>query len=342
MSADLAAGPRRRGRGARMRALVLVAMLALAAAFVSACGDDGSSGDAKAGGGGGASKDKGALALTLPTLKVPLLQQVANDLKPLIEREGYELLTDDPDLKIANETRDWDAWIARGDVKVIMGFPLDIKGIVPVTRRAVAAGITVLGYSDNWEGTRAALVTDAVADGETLGRDAGDWIREHYGDKPVRVAVLATKQSPLEQQRGEGIQRGLLESAPNVQIDVLASTLRPAAYTAAKQQLVAHSDTKVWVSITVDAVLGARKALLDSGVKADDPGVYMGTIDATPEAIALLQKPADILRTAYYFPAQKIAETVAGLMLGAARGGPLEDAKLVPDRVTAENAAQYE
>lgn len=308
------------------RAVTAVCLAAVVAVVALGCG----------------SSQKGAIALSLPTLKTPLLQQVATDTRALVERQGYTFLADDPDNKLVNEARDWDAWIARGDVKVIMGFPLDVKGIIPVTQRARDAGITVLGYSDDWPGTSAALVSDALGDGEKLGRDAGAWIRLHYGSKRVRVAVLATQGSPLERQRDDGVQRGVKQVAPNAHIDVLpAALLREPAYTDAREEFVAHPDTKVWLSISVDGILGARKALLDSGVRPTDPSIFMGTIDADPEALGVLRNRGDILRVAYYFPASKIAAAISGLMLRAARHLQLADVKLVPDRVTAANAKQY-
>ncbi len=45
----------------------------------------------------------------------------------------------DPQFKVEQQVQDWKAWIAQGEVKAIMGWPINADAMVPVTQQAADA-----------------------------------------------------------------------------------------------------------------------------------------------------------------------------------------------------------
>jgi ribose transport system substrate-binding protein len=317
-----------------LAALVAAAGLALTTA---ACGgsDEGGSGS---GGGGG---DKGAVAMSFGGSSLELWNDEIKLMKPEIEKAGYELLTHDPQFKVEKQAKDWDAWIGRGDVKAIMGWPIQVDALKPVTKRAQDAGIPVLGYAVKWEGTDAALLTKPESDGQRLANDAVKWIKEEYGSKPVEVAVMADKSNDLSRLRVEGLVNGVKQGAPNAKVYEVAAFTRDEGLNAAKQHLTAHPDTTVWLSFTDDNMKGVYKALMDQGVKPDDPKYFLAGMDVTNETLDLIAKPNSIYRMAYAFTSRELAKANVQLLLAAAEGKPVKDILIDARLVTPDNVKDF-
>ena len=167
--------------------------------------------------------------------------------------------------------QDWEAWIGRGDVKAIMGWPIQVDALLPVTKKANDAGIPVMGYAVAWDGTKANLLTRPEEDGKRLAGDAVKSINTAYPDGKVEVAVLSDRQNDLTRLRVEGLVKGVEEALPDATVTEVAALTRDDGYTAAKQHLTAHPDTTVWLSYSDDNMKGVYQALKDTGVKLDDP-----------------------------------------------------------------------
>jgi ABC-type sugar transport system substrate-binding protein len=305
---------------------------------LSACGGSGG-GDSGSGGG-----SKGALAMSFGGLEPVLWDETIKTMKPEIEKAGYEFLVDDPQFKVEKQVADWEAWIAQGDVKAIDGYPVQVDAIVPVTQRANEAGISVLGYTQNWEGTKAALLTDPVKDGETLGRATGEWIAEHYGtSKPVDVGMLTEKAAEIGIGRVEGEIKGLNATAPNAVIHEVPTPgfARSAGYDGAESLLQAHPDTKVWISQADESLLGAYRAVLASGVSKTDPNYFFGSLDITPESLAVMKIPNSIWRVGYIFPPSELAEINSRLLIESAEGKKVHDLVATPTKITPQNWDQF-
>ena len=101
--------------------------------------------------------------------------------------------------------QDWEAWIADGSVKAIMGWPINAAAMIPVTKKAHEANVAVLGYAVAWKGVSASLLTDPEKDGEHMAAYAVDWINKNYGEKSVSVAILSDQQNDLTRLRVEGL-----------------------------------------------------------------------------------------------------------------------------------------
>lgn len=288
------------------------------------------------------SSEKGALAMGFAGMDITIWNDQLKFMEPIIEDAGYEFLSSDPQWDVQKQVSDWDAWIQRGDVKAIMGFPVQSDAMVPVTQRAIDAGMTVLGYATTWKGTAAGTIIDSYEDGRLVGAAAAEWITENKaGEAVVPVAVVADKTSDLGKGRTEGIIDALTEGAKNAKVYELPGISREEGNSVAKSQLVAEPNTQVWLGTSNDNAAGAYQALLDSGVAKDAAGYYVGATDATNETLDLIKIPNSIWRGGFILPAQVLAESNAQLLIAAAEGKELVDNVITSTRVTAENADEF-
>jgi ABC-type sugar transport system substrate-binding protein len=316
---------------------VIVALVAAATvgAGVAACGDD------EGGGAAGASTSKGAVAMSFGGSTIALWNDEINLMRPMIEKAGYKFLVDDPQFKVQKQVQDWQAWIAQGEVKAIMGWPIQVDALIPVTKQATAANIPVLGYAVAWDGVKASLLTKPEEDGGRMADEAVAWIKKTYGDKPVEVAVLSDEANDLTRLRVDGIYNGVKAGAPNAQVVKVPALTLEDGYNAAKRQLTAHPDTKVWLSYSNDNLKGVYKALMDAHVKKDDPNYLLAGMDVTNQDLNLIQVPNSIYRLAFAFRSTVLAKVNADLLIKAASGQPVKDVYVSFEKVTADNAKQF-
>jgi ribose transport system substrate-binding protein len=316
---------------------VIVALVAAATVgtCVAACGDD------EGGGAAGATGSKGAVAMSFGGSTIALWNDEINLMRPMIEKAGYKFLVDDPQFKVQKQVQDWQAWIAQGEVKAIMGWPIQVDALIPVTKQATAAKIPVLGYAVAWDGVKASLLTKPEEDGGRMADEAVAWIKKTYGDKPVEVAVLSDEANDLTRLRVEGIYNGVKAGAPNAKVSKVPALTLEDGYNAAKRQLTAHPDTKVWLSYSNDNLKGVYKALMDAHVKKDDPNYLLAGMDVTNQDLNLIQIPDSIYRLAFAFRSTVLAKVNADMLIKAASGQPVKDVYVSFEKVTADNAKQF-
>ncbi|MFS0732200.1 substrate-binding domain-containing protein [Microbacterium sp. 1P10UB] len=284
------------------------------------------------------SSDKGAVALSFGGLDIQVWNTLLDKVGTSVEAAGYEFLSDDPQWDLQTQISDWESWIARGDVKAIMGYPVQSDSMVTVTQQAQQAGVQVLGYASAWEGTSAAVLIDNRNDGIHLGESMGEWVNDKYGkDAEVPVALLGYWDTDLGRERSEGIVEGLKNVGANVSITEHSVISLDDGYKAAQNQLAAKPDTKIWLSMGNDPALGAYQALLDSGVNPQDPDVTLGSIDATDEILDIVKDPQSFWRILYSPNLQDIADAMSALLIASAGGTELSDTTLASERVTADN-----
>lgn len=286
--------------------------------------------------------EKGALAMSFAGLDIAIWNDMLAIMEPQVVEAGYEFVTHDPQWDVQTQVNDWQNWIQRGDVKVIMGYPAQSDSMVPVTEEAQAAGIPVLGYASQWQGTSHSLLLDNYEDGRTLGLATGAWIVEKYGtDEAQPVAFLAYYDTDLGRERSEGILAGLEESGANDDITTHSVIGLTDGYDAAQAQLQAAPDTKIFVAIAGDPPLGAYQYVIDSGVSPDDPDYLFAALDATNEIIDVFLLENSIWRIQYVLPAKSLADAMVQMMLAAAEGTLSADTTVLSSEVTLDNADSF-
>ena len=316
----------------RKNTLMTAALAAALAIALTAC-SGGTSGGESSG-----EESKGAIAFSFPTQDVNIWKQQLDLLQPRIEEAGYTFLTDNPNFDLQTQVNDWTTWVQRGDVKAIMGFPVQADSMVPVTAQATQAGIPVLGYAGEWEGVTAQLILDTVDAGSKVGAAAGEWINENAAGEQVRVAILADTTADLGRSQKEGIEKGLAESGANIVIDDLEASSRDDGYKAAQTQLVAHPDTTIWLGIGADMVLGARQAVIDSGVAADDPAYYVSATDGNDEVYELIASGTDMWRKSFVWTPESLVDAEFDMLIAAAEGEKVDDVTIGVTEVNTDNA----
>ncbi len=323
----------------RLLAAAGAATLALALGACSAQGDPGTTGGTDAPAAGGDSK--GAIAWSFPSQDVQVWADQLTFMRPIIEDAGYEFLTHDPGFDAQKQINDWEAWIARGDVKAMGGFPLDANLVGGVTAAAQSAGIPLIGYIIEWDGVAASTLTPAYDGGVDLGKAAGEWVVETYGTENVGVAILGEFGNPYGQEQARGFRDGLAATKANVTISELQTLDRNDGHTNMSNQLIADPNTRVVLSHGGDMGLGARQAIIDSGVSATDPNWFVGTTDVTDEILDLIAQGDDIWRTAFVSSAADLASTNAKLLIDAAEGRAVETTVVAAKQVTKDNVEQF-
>ncbi|WP_430867256.1 sugar ABC transporter substrate-binding protein [Demequina aurantiaca] len=314
---------------------------AVAALALAACSSSSESADPIA---SSASSDepKGAIAMGFATSEIQIWNDQLEIMRPIIEDAGYEFLTDDPQFDINRQVASWQAWVNRGDVKAIMGYPVSTDSVVPVTEVATEAGVPVLGYLLTWDGVAAATIVDSYEGGYDLGVSAAEETAETAGaDATITVATFGGRDTEFGALAMDGLAEGFVSVMPNAVITELSTITREDGYNFTKSQLTADPDTHVWLGASNDTMLGAYQALLDSGVAVDDPDYYVASRDATNEVLDLIKIPDSIYRTSIVVPAQALAEANAKLLIDAAEGVAVTDITVPSVFVTAENADEF-
>lgn len=325
-------------RSIRLTAAVILASSLALTGCTSLAPTAGPAPDASA----GDSSEKGAVALSFAGLDIQVWNTLLEKIGPQVQDAGYEFLSDDPQWDLQTQISDWESWIARGDVKAIMGYPVQSDSMVTVTQQAQQAGVQVLGYASQWDGTSAAVLIDNRTDGINLGEAMGEWITDKYGtDAAVPVALLGYWDTDLGRERSEGIEEGLKNVAPNVSLTEHSVISLDDGYKAAQNQLAAVPDTKVWVSMGPDPATGAYQALLDSGVDPADPDVALGSIDATDEILDTFKQEGSFWRVLYSPRLDDLADAMAALLIASASGSELQTSTLSSERVTEDNADSF-
>lgn len=311
---------------------------AAAALLLSSCAaGDAAGSDA---GSGAPADSKGAVAMSFAGLDIPIWVDQLAIMEPIINEAGYEFLSDDPAWDIQTQVNDWENWIQRGDVKAIMGYPVQSDSMVAVTEKSQAAGIPVLGYASAWEGTSAGVLLNNYEDGVRLGEEAGAWIEENTeGTQPV--ALLGYWETDLGRERSEGIVAGLENSGADVSINEISVINLDDGYAAAQSQLAAQPDTKIWLGMASEPLQGAYQYLTDQGVAEDDPSMLLGALDATDEILDIVSIEDSIWRLSYILPAKVLAEANANLLIAAAEGEEPEDVTIDSIQVTPDNYADF-
>ena len=311
------------------------ALVAAAAIALTGCSDGGSAQ------GGSSGESKGAVAMSFAGLDI----QIWNDMLPFMETivtdAGYELVTDDPKWNAQTQVSDWESWLVRGDIKAIMGYPVQSDAMVAVTAQASDSGIPVLGYGSSWDGVAAAVTLDHEADGKRAGEQAAAWISKQYGDSAVDVAFLGWPDTDLGRLRGAGMLDALKAADLNLNITEHKTLSLDDGYAAVQNQLNAVPNTKVWLAIANDPALGAYQALTDSGVSPTDDSMLLLNLDATDAELDIIKQPDSFWRYAYIAPARQLAEANAQLLIDAAEGKPVKNQTVEVTEVTSANAEDF-
>lgn len=313
---------------------ILAAGVAIAALSLTAC----TTADA---GTGEAPESKGAVAMGFAGADITIWNDQLEIMRPIVEAAGYEFLTDDPQWDVNRQVSSWQAWINRGDVKAIAGYPVTPDAMVPVTQQAEAAGIPVFGYLVGWEGTSGTTVVDSYDGGFELAANAATELQAAGADDDLTVVIVGSRDSDFSADAMDGLTEGFTSVMPDASIVEQTAITREDGYNITKAQMTADPESHVWLGASNDTILGVYQALIEEGVAEDDPDFYLASRDATNETLDLIKIENSIYRTSLVVPAQALAEANAKLLIDGAEGKETSDIVVPGVLVTAEDADEY-
>lgn len=209
---------------------------------------------------------------------------------------GYELIVTDPNNDVAQQVADIENFISM-DVDAIIVCAIDPNAVDSALVEAQEKGIKIIAQSIEIKNCDVFVATDEYEIGYTVGAGAGQWIAEKYGeDAVVQCALLCMDANTSTVERGNGMNDGILEYAPNAEI-----VARQDANTAALGQSVgdsllqAYPDLQVMVCMNDATALGALSAVQAAG--KDNEDFYIVGLDNTDEARAAIAQNSALRAT---------------------------------------------
>jgi ribose transport system substrate-binding protein len=274
------------------------------------------------------------IGLMVQDLSNPFFQSMAGGVQAAAEQLGATVNVQDGRQDLGAQNEQIDAFIQQ-QIDVLLINAVDSEGIAPAVERAKDAGIRVVAVDVAARGAEAMVTLDNTAAGEI----ACTYLADQIGGAGEILLINGTPISSV-QDRVTGCKRAL-EQYPQISIvaEQSGDNGRAEALTIATDMLTAHPDVKGVFGINDPTALGATLAAQQAGI---DNLVIVG-VDASPEAVAELQKPVSMFRgTAAQDPNTQgaIALEMAGKLF---TGEPLDQTSvLVPtEMITRDNLPQY-
>lgn len=311
---------------------ILAAGVIAAALGLTACSTAGTS---------DATESKGAVAMGFAGADITIWNDQLELMRPIIEDAGYEFLTDDPQWDVNRQVSSWQAWINRGDVKAIAGYPVTPDAMIPVTQQAEAAGVPVFGYLVDWEGTSGTTVVDSYDGGFELASNAATELKADGAADDLTVVIVGSRDSDFGAEAMDGLTEGFTSVLPDASIVEQTAITREDGYNITKAQMTADPESHVWLGASNDTILGVYQALIEEGIAEDDPEFYLASRDATDETLDLISIEGSIYRTSLVVPAKALAEANAKLLIDGAEGEETSDIVVPGVLVTADDADEY-
>ena len=228
------------------------------------------------------------IGLSVYDLANPYFVSVANGAQARCDELGIELIIDDPKSDAAAQVTALDNFITM-EVDAIIVCPLDTAACESVVQEAKEKGIAIISQSSCTETHDVWVSADEYNMGYVCGEGAADWILENYGEEAdFTVAVLGWDQISTQIARGDGMEAAISEKCPNVNIVRQDANTTAQGQSVADSLLQAYPDLQAVVCINDATGIGVYSAVQAAGKDNDD--FYIGSIDATDEAIAQIQK----------------------------------------------------
>ncbi len=171
-------------------------------------------------------------------------------------------------------------------VNAIAIAPVDSKGIAPVIKKAMDAGIAVVAVDTGIDGTP---ITSYVAtDNVKAAMVQGDWAASQVADGDTVIYVTGDQGQSTGQERKKGFEDGLNAKRKNVKVVVVATTWdQTMAQNGVEAALKANPKAKLVACAWDGGALGAMAALKAAGKKAGD--VKIAGFDGSPGGLDMMK-----------------------------------------------------
>jgi ribose transport system substrate-binding protein len=306
------------------RGLALAAAAPLILAGLSSCASDGS------GGGGGGDGTK--MGVTVSNSTNPFFVKESDTAKATGEKMGFQVLSQEAGEDVATQSNQIDQFVT-SRVDFIVIDPVDSDGVGPAVKRAVAAGIPVVGIDSQTSNADVSVTTNNTQAGKVSCTSLAKQLKGKG-----KVAILDGTPISAVQDRVTGCE-AVLAKYPGIEVVAKqrGDNSRDKALPVATDILTANPDIDGVFAINDPTAAGVELAAKQKGLK-----IIITSVDGAKAAVDSIQGGGMITATAAQDPA---ALAKKGVELGA----QLAEKKKVSEKlielptelVDASNASEY-
>jgi ribose transport system substrate-binding protein len=225
------------------------------------CGDDD---EAEGSGGGG-----GRIAFAQPDTSSAIYPLLLHGAQEEAKKRGYEVVESHANSELSKQVDEMNTWVAQ-QVEGIIVLPLDNNAMGPIVKKANAADVKILSYSDKaLPNTDGWVIFNNLQGAALVGKNAGEWVNKTLDGK-AKVALLTHEVQQTGRERIGGAVKELQKVAPGVEIvarheGVLAAQTLPVV----QSMLQANPDLNVILCIADDGCVGAERAFMQTDPSKD-------------------------------------------------------------------------
>lgn len=227
--------------------------------------------------------EKAKIGFLAPTLQTEFFISIDNGLKKECSDRGWDYVAVSFDNDSATAVTSIENMVT-GKCDVIIAMVSD-ESCDDALRKAQEAGVKIIECGVQTEVFDVCLNTDQYVIGKQIGTMAGNWIKESMDGKG-KVVIYTTFQNTDMQKRGNGIQDGLKEAAPDAEIlevvdigkDVVGS-----GTTTTETMLQKYPDLNCIAAYGDAAAVESSEAAKAAGKSGDSFGIF--SCDGTEQAI---------------------------------------------------------
>lgn len=235
------------------------------------------------------------IGISMKTLDAPYFAAQEVSAKKHAEELGCEVISADAQNDLNKQIADVEDMVAQGIGALIVN-PRDSKGMVSAVNAATAAGVKVF-VIDSTLDSAANFVTLVQSSNTQNGQLVGQWLADHTKGKDLKIALLSgDKGNEVGQERRLGVLAGLVEgqlrNEGRVRFEVVGQGWgmwgHEGGLKAMEDLLVANPDINVVLGENDSMVLGAKKALEQSGKL--DGVMLVAAADGQKEALQMIKE----------------------------------------------------
>ena len=179
--------------------------------------------------------------------------------------------------------------------------PIDPNSTRDIVETAKSKGIATASIAQQQDNVNLIYTLDEYDYGYSIGKQAGEWIKEAL-DCKGKIAIISQDNVEAVIPRGDGVQDGILDICPDVEIvSRQAGDTPEGGMKIIESVLQVHPDLNCVVATNDSGGIGGYQAMVSANAVGDDRAVFSG--DATAECLALMKEDNSIYRgTVDLFP----------------------------------------